>query len=236
MRMPLPFRLRSRIHCASLIHDPLATREIQHAAQSLIFSAADAGNDWLRTLPALQPVDCGFRPVVIIIDSLAPDIWLESLASMEDLFQDSLHSWYRLESEAKTIPAMNSLFGFDPQSDPAEAFHAAGTVYILLDGNESRPVADLIPPVEAQSPCMVIRLGMIDAAVHSGSMQLADMPEAIRKICSIIVPRLLETCSRHKRPFILTTDHGLSFTNKHLSHGADNVFEKAVFRVTWPET
>lgn len=236
MRMPLPLRLRARIHCAALIHDPLATRELQRAAEALIVSATDAGNDWLRTLPVLQPVDCSSRPVVIIIDSLAPDIWLESLASMEDLFQNSLHSWYRLESEAKTIPAMNSLFGFDPQSDPAEAFHAAGTDYILLDGNESRPAIDLIPPVEAQSPCMVIRLGMIDTAVHSGSMQLADMPEAVRKMCGTIIPRMLETCSRHKRPLILTTDHGLSFVNKHLSHGADSVFEKAVFRVSWQET
>jgi hypothetical protein len=233
LRLSIPGRLRARIHCASVIHDPLSTRELQRSAEALIALTTDAGNDWLQTLPALQPIGLSDRPVVLIFDGIAPDVWLEALDTIENLFQDASREWAMLKTESRTIPAMNALFGFDPQSDPADALHAAGALYVSLAGNESRPLVDLIPALDENSPALVVRLGMIDAAAHASNPPLYTMAEALRQVLRTTIPRLVEQCTLYKRTLLITTDHGLSFNEKRLSHGGDSVYEKAIFRVVW---
>jgi len=55
----------------------------------------------------------------------------------------------------------------------------------------------------------------------------------VRAVVARHVPDLLEYCTKAKRRLVFTTDHGMSFTKRKLSHGRGGVFECAVMRLEW---
>ncbi len=232
MRAPFPQRLGTRIQCASIIHDPWASLDLQNAAEGLIREVTAAGGDWLATLPVLEPIDLLESPVVLLIDALAPDIWLDVLPALEPFLKNTVQTWSRLEAAPQTVPAMNALFNLDHRADPIDSFAAQDIAYNRIEGNESVALTDQMLPLVRDSAA-VIRLGILDRAVHTGSMRLCDLPELLHTVLSNNLPGLIELCSREKRKLILTTDHGLTFSKKRLSHGTSGLFEQAIIRVVW---
>jgi hypothetical protein len=215
-----------------LIHDTWASLELQKAADAVIRDITEKGGDWLASIPVIEPIDLSDAPVVLLIDALAPDIWVETQKGLSPFLGEGRQSWARLDAPTSTVPAMQSLFGIDNKIDPAESFDARNIVYDNIEGNESAAIADLMPPLLPGS-ASIIRLGLLDRAAHTGGMRLCDLPGLLYTVLSNNLSRLVEMCGKHKRRLVLTTDHGLTFSKKGLSHGNPGVFEQAIIRVEW---
>jgi hypothetical protein len=230
--LTIPGRLKARLSIASILSDPWATGDLVSAAEPAIAGLGDAAADWLQSLPAVKPIDLRDNPVVLLIDALAPDVWLEASSTMDIVTKTAVSQWYRLTAAPETVPAMNELFGFEKGRDPINEFSARSCKYHLLTGDESRSVLDLLPPFPDGSP-VIIRFGLLDRAAHDASARLSDFPGMLRMLAARHLPDLLDVCKQKKRRLVLTTDHGLSFTRKKLTHGKGGVFEEAVIRLEW---
>jgi hypothetical protein len=62
---------------------------------------------------------------------------------------------------------------------------------------------------------------------------LHQFPATLGTLLSRHLPGMIAQCNKQNRRFVLTADHGLSWTAGTLSHGKGGVFEEAVPRVEW---
>ena len=195
-----------------------------------IEETARAGEQWLAALPAVVPVNLAPNPMVVILDGVSPDVWLETLEEAIIKLTDMTVSWQRLETMPVTALSISSLFGF--AGDPLDEFHARGIDYHQAKGNEAYGLADLLPEFAPDKPA-IIRVSLVDDAAHAALLRLNEMPQAVCSFLEKELPRLQDICVRQNRRLIITTDHGLSLTRTGLSHGKGGVYEKAIFRAEW---
>ncbi|MBI3270576.1 MAG: hypothetical protein HYZ53_16335 [Planctomycetes bacterium] len=252
-----PERLGARPALARILQDAWATRELAESAERAIDRLAEAGEDWLATLPAATPLSPEDACTVVVLDGVAPDVWLAAQSAAGESAvagagnaaspgsvgsagcdvtdaagPASELSWFRLECEPRTVPSLASLFGFAAGRDPMEEFASRGVPYVNLEGHEARPLADLLPE-PPRDRAAVVRLALLDQAGHAGALSLGDMPEALRCLLERQLPGLVRWSRARGRRLLVTTDHGMSLTRKGLSHGRGGVFERAIFRRTW---
>ena len=191
------------------------------------------GEEWILKLSEVSSISLDDFPVVVIVDGVAPDVWIESIKGVE-YFKDSVsRSWARLTGRPDTVDSIAQLFGFN--KDPVEEFSTRNIVYHNLKGNEERALLNHVLPIQPDRP-VVIRLAMIDRAAHDRGMRLSDMAGILRNILETGLPPLLDACRHEGRRLILTTDHGLSLTSKGLLHGKGGVYERTIFRAEWGES
>lgn len=223
---PLPDKLKIRIPLSEIWLNPWSSRQLRALAFERIQAEARRGDQWLATLPAVVPIDLNLNPLVMLIDGVAPDIWLETRARLEAAAAGS-SVWHRLDTVPKTAEAVAGLFGFN--GDALDEFHARDIDYHQIKGDEVHGLADLLPDFAPAKP-VVVRVSAIDDAAHAARLRLAQMPAVIAGFLNAELPRLLKIAAAQKRRLIITTDHGLSLTRSGLSHGAGGVYEQAVFR------
>lgn len=225
-----PERLSVRLGLEALLADPWTDADLQAAASAVLAEVVNLGERWLGGLPPVQSLDLGRAPLVLLIDAMAPDLWLAVKDLIEAYPQELATSWARLEAEAKTAAATAALLGLE--ADPVESLEARGILYLQRSGREAERLADWLQPLPA-GRAAVIRLGGLDRDAHQGSLKLAEMAAILRHLLERQLPDLLRFCREQGRPLVLTTDHGLSLASGHLSHGRGGVYERAIFRASW---
>ncbi|MBN2035594.1 MAG: hypothetical protein JW768_02510 [Chitinispirillaceae bacterium] len=230
--LPFPQRLRGRVHAAALWADQWSTRDNRKAVESWIKDSEKQAADWYAALPAAAVVDLSTMPLVIIIDALPPDVWLEATAQCGPLLEGSSSEWGRIAAAPHTVPSLAALFGFAAGRDPLDEFAAIGVTYHTITGDEQHPLADCMPPMEP-SAARVVRVNLLDAAAHGVTIPLHQFPGTLCTVLARHLPGVIALCKKQKRRLVLTADHGLSWTAGTLSHGRGGVFEEAVPRVEW---
>lgn len=232
MKSPFPERLSARISLATLIPDSWTTDGlIQHAAQT-IESLEQKAEDWLHALPPVPVIDLKTPATVAIIDGVAPDVWLTAMAILgPDPLVGAETTWFRLQTEPDTVASLSALFGL--KNDPVSALHARGIAYYHLTGRETHGLCDTIPEIAADRTS-IIRITCLDHDAHQGTARLAEMPAQVADLWRHQILPLQEKCRKKGLGFILTTDHGMSLDRMRLSHHRGGVYEKAIFRATWP--
>lgn len=223
-----PDRLRARVPLSAILADAWVSDDLRTTVFDKNYELGRKGADWLSALPALEPIDLSAKPVVIILDGVSPDVWLDALEGL-DAGPDT-NSWSRLEADPETPAAMAALFGF--AGDPFDEFPVRGIDYFQVKGNEEHALSDLLPEFDKDNP-IVIRVSLVDEGAHGAFLRLAEMPGAVAGFLNASFPYLKDTCARQKRKLVLTADHGLSLTKGGLRHGKGGVFEKALFRSEW---
>jgi hypothetical protein len=63
---------------SEMLIDPWASAELRSQARQKIQAVAQAGEEWLMTLPAVIPIELTDNPLVLIIDGVSPDVWLDT--------------------------------------------------------------------------------------------------------------------------------------------------------------
>jgi hypothetical protein len=226
-----PDSLRIRIPISEIITDAWVSKELRDLTLKKLQNLHNRGADWMATLPPTPVIDLDDDPIVIILDGVSPDVWLEIPDGLNIDPDHVNYSWSRLEAEPKTAPAISSLFGFS--GDPYDEFAARGVAYHQLKGNEENKFSDILP-VFSKNQAAVIRVSLLDETAHAAYLALADMPGAVIDLLNHILPAIIETYTNSdNRKLILTTDHGLSLESGRLVHGKGGVFEKAIFRAEW---
>jgi hypothetical protein len=213
-----------------ILVDPWTTKELRSLINQNLKRVAAKGEEWLATLSPIEPIVLEDNPIVMILDGISPDVWLETIDSLGCDVGETVLSWSRLEAVPKTALAVSTLFGF--AGDAMDEFNSRGIPYHHLKGNETHGLEDLLPPFASDKPA-VIRISLVDEGAHSALLRLAEMPGAVCRFLENELPRLIKICTTQKRRLVLTTDHGLSFTRTGLSHGGGGVFERAIFRAEW---
>lgn len=228
-----PERLRARLLVASILSDPWCSKELFSSTTVVIEEMAKKGQDWLQTLSSLEPIKVDERLVVIIVDAVPVDVWLEVLEKCRHVLAPRMiERWFRLDGEAKTVPALQALFGLSSEEDPSDVFASRGIAYQHFEGNESRTLTDMIPVVLQERPG-IVRLRVFDRSAHRGSMRLHDMPQVFGNILERQLVPMIQTYLANKKKVVLTSDHGLSFFYGQLGHGEGGVYEQAIFRGEW---
>lgn len=224
-----PHRLIARLAVVEIWHDSWATRELQEAGEAAIEKLAAESRDWLASIPPVKPLALADRPVVLVLDAIPPDAWLAIAEEPGPLLSAGQTTWHRLETSARTVPSLNALFGFDTKREPMEEFAAHGVAYHRLEGTERDGLADRLANLDPTAP-VVLHLAAADRDFHAGQSRLHDLPAKLKNLLERHLPGLREFARAHPRRLIVTTDHGIFFTRKGLSHGGGGVFEQAVFR------
>jgi len=225
-----PDILRVRIPFSQIRVDAWTTPDLHASVNQKIRAIAQKGEEWLTTLPPVEPIGLDDNPIVIILDAISPDIWLDTLDKLVNRTESMVLSWFRLKTIPKTAAAISALFGFS--QDAMDEFHSRDIPYHHVKGNEAHGLVDLLPDFSPDKSA-VIRVSLIDEGAHTARMRLAEMPGAVCTFLERELPRLKGICADQKRRLIITTDHGLSLTKTGLSHGTGGVFERAIFRVAW---
>jgi len=226
----LPAALVGRLDLARIYADSWATAEIKAMVLDRSDTLARESDPWLTIQPPLQPIDLADAPVVIILDGVSPDVWLAASERLAELTEKRNTRWFRLETAPKTASAVAALFGF--AEDALDEFAARQIPYYQLTGDETETMAERLPDFTPDLP-VVIRVGMVDTGAHSGRLRLEEMPAVVKEFLNRELPWLIKACRDLTRRLVLTTDHGLSFTDKGLAHGRGGVFEQAIFRMTF---
>lgn len=225
-----PQRLSLRPVFEALFSDPWAGVELQAGITRAMEELESLGETWLDGLPPVETIDLDRALVVLVIDGVSPDIWLEVMDIIESLGDLFSSSWARLDTEADTVSAMAGLFGL--KGDPAESFGARDIPYINLTGMEEHALANSLE--STQSKCAtVIRLNVLDRGAHRGVYKLVEMAAVMKSLLERELPAVHRFCKNRKKDLILTTDHGLSLNAEGLSHGKGGIYERAVFRASW---
>lgn len=230
LALPYPERLAVRMAVSELISDPWTTKGLKEQALSMVDELASSGEKWLSELSPVLPISLAEKPLVIIVDGVSPDIWLEVMDTIELLPGTLSSHWARLEAEPFTSISIAGLFGFE--GDPVEEFSLRDVLYFNLSGDEEHSLVDHVLPLDP-GKCVVIRLAVIDRGAHSGRLRLSDMAGILKNIIDKELPPFCRLCKEHKRPLILTTDHGLSLTRDGLKHGKGGPYECTIFRAEW---
>jgi hypothetical protein len=230
LALPYPERLALRIPVSELISDPWTTRALNEQAFSMVDALACSGEKWLSELSPVLPISLEDKPLVIIVDGVSPDLWLEAMDKIELLPGTLSSHWARLEAEPFTISSIAGLFGFE--GDPVEEFSLRDILYFNLSGDEEHSLIDHVLPLDP-GKCAVIRLAVIDRGAHSSRLRLSDMAGILKNIIEKELPPFCRLCTEQKRPLILTTDHGLSLARDGLKHGKGGPYECTIFRAEW---
>lgn len=225
-----PDTLRVRIPLSEILVDSWATNELQSLARDKIGKAVEMGKEWLSMLSPVEPVSLSDNPIVVILDGISPDVWLETMDRLKCDVGEVTLSWSLLKVVPKTAPSVSALFGFS--GDAMDEFAARDIFYHQVKGNESHGIKDLLPAFAPDKP-VVIRIALVDAGAHAGLLRLFEMPGAVCRFLENELPNLLDICADRNRRLVMTTDHGFSLTRTGLSHGKGGVFERAVFRAEW---
>lgn len=227
---PLPEGLRARIPLSDLLVDTWATEELRSSVFEKIRAAEKKAAQWLTALPPVEPIELSTNPLVMIIDGVSPDVWLEAVDTLGSVVESASQAWFRLETSPKTAEAVAALFAFT--QDAMEEFYQRGIPYHHVKGSEEHSLIDILPAFPLDKPA-VVRIFLVDEGAHAGLLRLSEMPAVVGTLLQRELPRLIKICTEQKRRLIVTTDHGLSLTRKGLSHGTGGVFEEAVFRAEW---
>jgi hypothetical protein len=227
-----PSRLRARVPLSAIAADPWATRQLHNAIDAAIDDLGKASADWVATLQPAPVIGLHDSPAVLIVDALAPDVWLEAAQTMSPVLNAAVQSWSRLTAAPFTIAAMNALFGFAADRDPINEFAVRGVTYHQIQGDDAHSLVKLLPGIQAGIP-VVIRLGLLDSVIHDAAIRLCDLPQLLRAALARNLPDLLQLCAQQRRRLILTTDHGMSFVRRRMLHGKGGVFEEAIVRIEW---
>ncbi|MBN1576945.1 MAG: hypothetical protein JW913_10350 [Chitinispirillaceae bacterium] len=227
-----PGRLLQRSHIVAAFNDPWADAAVKKEALAALARLHDAGADWLSSLPAVEPVECEHPATIVIIDAIPPDIWLTVDSTGPGLFAAAKRTWHRQTSPSTTVGGLNELFGFPQERDPINEMAQRSVPYLTIEGNEAYGWTDQLP--QATLSCArIVRIAFFDRQVHDG---LADLPAMAEKLSLLLqrnLPQLINQCREKGHRLILTTDHGLSFSEKGLHHGGGGLFEQAIFRAVW---
>jgi hypothetical protein len=140
-------------------------------------------------------------------------------------------SWARLDCAPSTAESLGALFSVS--GDPQEQLAARGVPMLTLKGSEELSLKDRLLPLDPDR-ASVVRLTLFDKAAHQQTLRLSEMAVILRDILVRDLPPVLRACAQQGRTLILTADHGLSLTRKGLSHGRGGVYERTIFRGTWP--
>ena len=223
-----PNILRVRIPLSKIQTDSWTTSELRSFADGIIYKTGQTGEEWLSTLTEVMPIDLQKNPIVLILDGVSPDVWLEAMDDLKLDTADMKLSWFRLKTVPETPSAVSSLFGFS--GDAMDEFHSKEVDYHQVKGNEEHGLPDLLPAFSPDKAAVIL-VSLVDAGAHAAILRLSEMSEAVCTFLEKELPELQNSCNRQKRPLIITTDHGLSLTKKGLSHGKGGVFERAIFRM-----
>jgi hypothetical protein len=228
-----PERLVARVHAQDALLDPWATAELQRAALGAVEQIAKAGSEWMAGLTSMPRIDLDTAPVVIVLDGVAPDVWLAALNGLDadttSLLTDC--RWYRLSAPPRTADALAALFGFS--GDTLEETESRGIPYLAVAGNEEQGLLSAVRSSLVPETALVVRVAMPDRAAHAGGMRLSGMAEMVAELSARELPGLLAFCRDQGRHLILTTDHGMSLGARGLSHGGGGIYEEVLFRVEW---
>jgi len=226
-----PETLSARIPLSDILVDPWVSNEFRSRVHQAIQRIEQNAEDWLVMLSAVEPIDLSDCPVVLLLDGVSSDVWLEAWQHLKKGLKEVDVKWFRLDVSPKTGPAVCALFNIS--DDGEEAFFDSNILYYQAKGNEAYGWFSLLPELSAKNP-VVIRISLLDSDAHHALMRLAEMPEALCRVLENELPQLMDVCRTQNRRLVVTTDHGLSLTRTGLSHGKGGVFERAVFRVQWP--
>ncbi len=226
----LPQAIGTRIPISELLVDAWTSRELRALAFEHLFTMEQKGREWLSTLAVVEPIQLSDHPIVMVIDGVSPDVWLETLPALSSEMEGGSYFWYRLEVPSKTAEAMAALFGWT--EDALDGFATQGIAYHQVKGDEEHPLVDRLPTI-LPDQTVVIRVALVDEGAHSRFMRLGEMSGFVARFLTNELPHLKQICLRQKRRLIITTDHGLSLTKSGLSHGKGGVYERGIFRVEW---
>jgi hypothetical protein len=228
--LPFPGRLSLRPTLESFLSDPWAGTELQSRTAELLRETASLGESWLAKLDPVEAIDLERGALIVLIDGVPPDVWLECMDLIKGRSQGLSIEWGRLQAEPRTIPATASLLGLE--GEPLESLEARGVQYLLPRAHEEETLEQLLGP-PSPGKTIVLRLGSLDRGAHQGVFKLSEMAARLRHLLETKLPALHHYCRQHQRDLILTTDHGLSFTTGALGHGQGGVYERAIFRAGW---
>jgi hypothetical protein len=230
LELPFPDRLSLRPSLETLLADPWAGAELQSRATELLRDTASGGEHWLGELKPVEPIDLNRKILVVLVDGVPPDVWLECIDIIQNRSERLSIQWARLEAEPQTVPATAGLFGLE--GEPLENLEARGVPYLLPRAQEEETLERLLSP-RPSGKAVVLRISSLDRGAHQGAFKLSEMAARLRHLLETKLPALHDYCGKENRELILTTDHGLSFTTGALSHGAGGVYERAIFRASW---
>ncbi|MBN1673212.1 MAG: hypothetical protein JXR37_19360 [Kiritimatiellae bacterium] len=221
-----PARLRFRLDASELLAHPWISAELESALYRKLKTVAQGGEDWLRSLPALAPVNLDDRPVVVIFDGVSPDVWARTREELAHAGKPLQSAWRRTPAAA-TEAGIRALLGLD--ADPADALPARGIPYHHVRGNERAEWLDLIGPLE-QETAVVVRVALLDQDAHRASgPRLHEMPAALARVFEHHLFPLADACAKEGRRLLAGTDHGLTLSRRGLDHGKGGVYEQAVW-------
>jgi hypothetical protein len=230
-----PEKLRARSAAVALYKDPWGTNKSKANILATIEKIAANGNDWFMTLPVVPQINCSVLEqnstpfTMILVDAIPLDVWLDIVATVPDLFHAGKISIFRQTAQSVTVDSINELFGFSQEIDPSTELAFRGVDYITISGDEERKWSDIIP-LPKQGCSQLVRLTTFDRQAHAGNISLEDIAPTLANLLSKNLVSLVDICKKESRSLIVTTDHGLSFSSKGLSHGAGGIYEKAIFR------
>jgi len=230
LALPFPGRLSLRPVLETFLADSWCSADLQGSALEVLRQTASMGGEWLAGLGPVDSIDLEEDLLLLLVDGVPPDVWLECMDMIETYPKGLSTDWARLEAEPHTVPATARLLGVE--GDPVEALEARGVPYLLLSGREEETLEELLGSLPSEQ-AVVIRIGALDRGAHQGAYKLAEMVELLRHLLETRLPALHGFCRRQKRELILTTDHGLSLTAEALNHGQGGVYERAIFRARW---
>lgn len=228
-----PERLRIRLSLESLISDPWCEEPLKAVAEATLERVEALGETWLDELGAVEPIELEEKPFVLLIDGVAPDIWLSILDRLSTPGEGPSLRWSRLSTLPETVSATAELFGL--KGDPSDGLAAIGVPYITMSGREALSVSSSLEGIDSNS-ALVIRLDTLDRNAHRGTLKLAEMAAVLDAILEKNLLELLRFCTRQNRDLIVTTDHGISMARGGLAHGGGGVYERAIFRAVWKRT
>ena len=225
-----PNRLCIRIPLSEVLVDTWASAELLFTVYEKIREIEKAGEDWLSILPPVEPISLDDNPIVMILDGISADVWLEAIKVLPGDLGGQNFSWSRLEGQPKTASSIAEIFGFS--GDARDEFSLRGVPYLQIKGNEIHSMKDLLPPLSPDKPA-VIRVSLVDTGAHAAILRLGEMPGVTGSFLEKELAGQWARYAKQHRRLVLTTDHGLSLTKTGLTHGMGGVFERAIFRVEW---
>lgn len=227
----VPVRLRARLGAAAVCLDAWSTQKLKDACHAAIRRLERLGDEWVATLAPVRPVALATCPIIVVLDAVPADVWLTVADQLGgDLVRGASQEWFRLDGTTDTPSGMAAMLG--THHDPVDELAARGVPYVQVSGHEPHALADALP-ASAAATGAVVRVNAFDRGSHEGALSLPGMPAAVAALCTRHLVPLAEACRQRGQRLVLTTDHGLSFTEGRAGHGRGRAFERTVFRLTW---
>jgi len=76
----LPDLLRVRIFLSQILVDSWSTKELRSIVNQKLQVVAEKGEEWLDMLSPVEQIVLEENPIVMILDGVSPDVWLETMA------------------------------------------------------------------------------------------------------------------------------------------------------------